>query len=243
MELTFVDVLKIVSKRIGIVIAVTVLAVAVAVSYCVFLAKPVYSANATVLIASGALFKDDDGYKTNAEYITTGELSTSFALMKSFSGILTESVEYYEKALETAEEEGLNIEYDVKSLSKATRINFEEESIILDITVSTYDKEDSEVLIASLAKCAPEIITSKLGRTSAVVLNVDTDADKVSPNTVMLVLIALIVGFMLAVVLVTVIEKLDKTVKDEEDFTNHHNVPLLGSVPDFESKGKRRLID
>ena len=239
MELTLIDILKILLKRMWVVISVVVISVAVAMGYCLFIAKPVYSADATVLIASGALFKNE-GSQTTTEYITTAELSTSLALMKSFSGVLTESEEYYDKALALAEEEGLSKDYSASGLSRATSINFKEDSIILDISVKTNSRNDSEVLISALAECAPETITSKLGRTSAVVLNVDSAARKVSPNVAVIMLMALICGFAVSVVLAIVIEKLDKTVKGEDDFLKNHTVPLLGSVPDFESKGKRR---
>ncbi len=242
MELTFAEVLKILIKRIKVIALVVILSVVIAVGYNLLFVKPVYSANATVLIASGALFKEE-GTQTNSEYITTGELSTSFALMKSFSGILTESVEYYDKALAIAKDEGLNNDYTVKSLASATKIKYDEDSIILDITVNTNDAQDAEVLIAALAECAPGIITSKLGRTSAVVLNVDAYAGKVSMGTVTCALIAFACGLAIAIILALAIEKLDKTVKGEDDFLKAHNVPLLGSVPDFESKNKRRIVD
>lgn len=240
MELTLVEVLKVLLKRIWVIISVVVISVAVALSYCFFFAKPVYQAEASVLIASGALFKSE-GSQTTTEYITTAELSTSLALMKSFSGVLTESEEYYDNALTLAEEEGLKKEYGTKSLARATKISFEEDSIILDIKVKTNDRNDSEVLIAALAECAPETITSKLGRTSAVVLNVDSVANKIAPDKVVILLVTLFVSFFVSVAFAIAIEKLDKTIKGEDDFIKNHTVPLLGSVPDFESKSKRRI--
>ena len=241
MELTFAELLKILLKRIWIVVLVVAVSLVIALGYCFFLAKPVYSADASILIASGALFKDE-GSQITTEYITTAEISTSLALMKSFSGVLTDSEEYYDKALALAKEEGLSLEYAPKSLARATAISFEEDSIILDIKVKTNNRNDAEVLIAALAECAPETITSKLGRTSAVVLNVDSDASKVSPDMAVVISLALLGGFAVSVVLAIIIEKLDKTVKGEDDFLKNHTVPLLGSVPDFETKSKRRSI-
>jgi capsular polysaccharide biosynthesis protein len=59
----------------------------------------------------------------------------------------------------------------------------------------------------------------------------------------MYVLIAFACSLVVAVILAVIVEKLDKTVKDEEDFLKSHNVPLLGTVPDFEAKGKRRIVE
>lgn len=241
MEMNILDVLRVVVKRLWIIITVTVLAFTVALSYSVFIAKPVYSAKATVLIASGVLFKDDD--MSNAEYITTGELSTSFALMKSISGILTQSVEYYESALEWAEEAGLNRSYSAAALKSGTTISYEEESIIMTITVKTNDKEDTETLVAALAECTPNAITSRLGRTSAVVLHIDDNSRQVAPNTATNCLLAAFCGLALTVAAVVLIEKMDKTVKGEDDFIKNHKVPLLGCVPDFEETSKRRTLD
>ncbi len=242
MEVTLMDLFRIVMKRIWLVMVVTVLAFTIAISYCVFIAKPVYSAKATVLIASGALFKGETE-QSNAEYITTAELSTSFALLKSISGILSQSVEYYEMAIGLAEEAGLNHEYTVGQLKGKTSISYEEESLILTINVKTYDKDDTAVLVAALAECTPVAVTSRLGRTSAVVLNIEKSAVQVAPNTIMTSLLALIAGFALSVVAAIAIDLLDKTVKGEDDFLKNHDVPLLGSVPDFETKSKRRTIE
>ncbi len=242
MDVTIVDLFHIVMKRIWLVIVVTVLTFTIALSYCVFVAKPVYSAKATVLIASGVLFKGD-GEQSNSEYITTGELSTSFALLKSISGILSQSVEYYETAIGLAEEAGLNKSYTVGALKGCTSMSYEDESIILTITVRTHDKEDAATLVAALAECAPSTVTSRLGRTSAVVLNIDKSAVQVAPNTAATSMVALLGGFVLSVLAAVVINSLDKTVKGEDDFLKNHDVPLLGCVPDFENKGKRRTIE
>ena len=239
MEMNIVDFLQIVLKRIWIIITAAILSFTLALSYCVFIAKPVYSAKATVLIASGVLFKDDDF--SNSEYITTGELSTSFALMKSISGILTQSMDYYETALKVAEKTGkLNHKYSVSALKSGTSISYEEESIILTLKVRTYDREDTAILIAALAECAPVAVTSRLGRTSAVVLNIDSKAGQVAPNTATSCLLALLVGIALSVAAVITYEKLDKTVKSEDDFTQNHKIPLLGCVPDFDIKNHQR---
>lgn len=243
MELSLVEIFKILLKRIFVVISVVVISLVIAVNYCFFWAKPVYSSDASVLIASGALFKNE-GSQTTTEYITTAELSTSLSLMKSFSRVLTESEEYYDRALALAKDKGLNNEYSVRSLMGATKISFEKDSIILDIKVNTNDRNDSEVLIAALAECAPEVITSKLGRTSAVVLNVNSAASKVSPDIALIIVATLFGSVVGAIVLAIIIEKLDKTVKGEDDFIKNHTVPLLGCVPDFETKSKsKRRID
>ncbi len=242
MEFSLLDLFHIVMKRIWLVMVVTVLAFTIALSYCVFVARPVYSAKATVLIASGALFKGDVD-QSNTEYITTAELSTSFALLKSISGILSQSVDYYEMAIGLAEEEGLNSSYSVSQLKDKTSISYEEESLILTINVKTYDQEDAATLVAALAECTPLAVTSRLGRTSAVVLNIENSAVQVAPNTVTTSLLALVAGFVVSVVVAIVINVLDKTVKGEDDFLKNHDVPLLGSVPDFETKGKRRTIE
>ena len=243
MEMTILDVLHIVLKRLWLIITAVVLAFTIALSYCVFIARPVYSAKATILIASGVLFNGEDT-RDPADYITTGELSTSFALMKSISGILNKSMEYYETALEVAEETGaLNHSYTAAALKSGTSISYEEESIILTVTVKTYDREDTAILIAALAECTPNAVTSRLGRTSADVLHIDERASRVAPNTPVTCVIGAFVGLLLSVLAAIVIEKFDKTVKGEDDFIKNHKYPLLGCVPDFETKNKRRTVD
>ncbi len=241
MDMSFLDLFRLLIKKIKIIIAVALLAAILMFSYCIFLMTPVYSAEASILIASGVLFKNEDTF-TNTDYITTGELSTSFALMKSFSGILTRSIDYYDVALTSVQDE-LNNKYTVAEFIGMTDISYEENSIILTIRVKASDPNDAVVLVKALANSAPKEITNRLGRTSATILDVDTSAVKVGPKTFTLTAAALFFGFALSSIVIVFVRYQDKTVKGEDDFLNNHDIPLLGAVPDFENeiKSKRKV--
>lgn len=241
-EFSLLELLALVRKKFWIIAVSAAVCLAVALFYGIFIVKPVYSADATVLFASGVLFKDDGETKGNTEYITTGELSTTFALMKSFAGILAKSADYYDAALTLAEEKGLNGSYTSQTLAGITSINYDDDSIFITITVKTADKQDAVVLVSALAEAAPKCITDKLGRTSAVVLNTAETASDISINVFILCLGAAVIGIAISVMFIIMAERMDHTIKGEQEFLEEYDVPLLGVVPEFETFKKKRGI-
>ena len=235
------DIAKILWKRIFIIIITVVVFLSGTLIYCFAIQTPKYSAKATVLFASGVLF-DDNIQHTNSEYITTAELSTSFALMKSFSGILTRSIDYYDKALESAKSAGLSDEYTRESLMKATTIEYEESSVFLNITVVSENPNDAVKLVTALANEAPDTVKNHLARISATVLFADERAIDTNPKTTVMCLFAVVIAIVLSSLGIIMVETLDKTIKSEDDFTYKHDIPLLGLVPDFEWVGKKGKV-
>lgn len=243
-SVSIIAIAKVIWKRLWIVVVSAIVCAVVALGYCLLLAQPMYSASSTVLFASGVLFKDENTSLGNGEYITTGELSTTFALMKSFSGILLKSTDYYKEALSLAEAKGLNRQYTSEGLRGATSVSYEDDAVFVTITVTVADKDDAVTLISALSEAAPMVITGKIGRTSADILNVDASARKVSPNTLLMTLVALFAGTVVSDVIIVVVDRFDKTIKGEEDLLLNHELPLLGVVPLFESaKKKGRFSD
>ena len=179
-------------------------------------------------------------------YISTAELSTSLALMKSFANVITKSDECYSLALTEAhrlQNQGygpLSAEYTVESFKGSTKVSYDDELIILTITVTTGNKNDSHLLVSALANVAPEYICSCIGRTSSMKLNVDVGAQKVSPNTTLICLALVLIGIVGSITFIWISETLDKTIKNDEDFTSHYDIPLLGSIPEFGKTGKKR---
>lgn len=249
-QFSLIELAKLVLHRIWIVILCVIVMLVLGLVYCNTIADPKYAASADILVASGELFKENNPDATSTPsqgtYISTAELSTSLALMKSFASVITKSDECYDLALKEAEklqrssEAPLSGTYTVESLKGATKVDYDDESIILTITVTTGNKNDSQILVSALANVSPDFICSCIGRTSSVKLNVDETARKVSPNTMVICFAMVIVGIVGAVAFIWIAESLNKTIKSEEDFTSHYDIPLLGSIPEFSKNGKKR---
>ncbi|MBO5909104.1 MAG: hypothetical protein J6Q67_04920 [Clostridia bacterium] len=239
--LNLLDIAKILWKRMFIIIITVVVFLSGTLIYCYAIQKPAYSAKATVLFASGVLF-DDNTQQTDSEYITTAELSTSFALMKSFSGILTRSIDYYDIALASAKKAGLDGKYTRESLMKSTTIEYEESSVFLNITVVSENPNDAVKLVTALANEAPTTVKNHLARVSATVLFADERAADVNPKTAVMCVFSVVVAVVLSSFVVIMAEAFDKTIKNEDDFTHKHSIPFLGSVPDFELVGRKGKV-
>lgn len=249
-QFSLIELAKLVLHRIWVVILCVIVMLVLGLTYCNTIADPKYAASADILVASGELFKENNPDATVSQnqgtYISTAELSTSLALMKSFANVITKSDECYSLALTEAhrlQNQGygpLSAEYTVESFKGSTKVSYDDELIILTITVTTGNKNDSHLLVSALANVAPEYICSCIGRTSSMKLNVDVGAQKVSPNTTLICLALVLIGIVGSITFIWISETLDKTIKNDEDFTSHYDIPLLGSIPEFGKTGKKR---
>jgi capsular polysaccharide biosynthesis protein len=77
-----------------------------------------------------------------------------------------------------------------------------------------------------------------LGSTSVVVVSPAMSAVIVKPNKKMNLAIAFLLGLMASVALAFVLEFLDNTIKNPDDVARHLDLPVMGLIPDADSRGK-----
>jgi capsular polysaccharide biosynthesis protein len=63
--------------------------------------------------------------------------------------------------------------------------------------------------------------------------------DPVKPNKKLNIAIAFVLGLMVAVALAFILEHLDNTLKEPEDVEKHLGLPVLGSIPELSTVGKK----
>ena len=108
------------------------------------------------------------------------------------------------------------------------------ETEILKITV----KDEDPALAALIANTESDVFQQEINDMMEVE-NVSTiDVAKVpespvSPNKLMNIAIATVLGMMVSVGLVFVIEFLDRTYKTPNDIERHLGLPLIGAIPDM----------
>lgn len=75
-----------------------------------------------------------------------------------------------------------------------------------------------------------------LGSTSLVVVSPAMDAVRVKPNKKMNIAVAFLLGLMASTALAFVLEFLDNTIKIPEDIARHMDLPVLGMIPNANSR-------
>ncbi|MDP2946699.1 MAG: Wzz/FepE/Etk N-terminal domain-containing protein [Nanoarchaeota archaeon] len=103
---------------------------------------------------------------------------------------------------------------------------------IIKISVVDSIPERAADIANELTHVSPDEIIRTVKAGSVELIDRATISDKpISPDIPMIIIIAGLVGFLLALMISIVIEKLDRTIKTEEDVNNILKLPVLGSLP------------
>ncbi len=224
-ELTISNIVSIILKRIWLVIIVAVLCGALAFGYCSFLATPVYRANTSILITNGGIITEssDDSIQTN-------DLSASIYLVDTCVDILKSQKIY--KDLSTA----LGEKYSYSSLKGGFSISRrDEESLFIDISFRSTDKEEAKIIVNAFTQLAPSYTEEILPSVTVEILDTADSTSCVYPQTLSTTVVFAMLGAAVICILLVLIATLDQAIKDEEDFMAHFDIPVLGSVPDFDN--------
>lgn len=224
-ELSLSSIISIILKRVWLVIIVAILCAAIAFGYCKFIATPVYKANTSILVTNGGIITDssDDSIQTN-------DLSASIYLVDTCVDILKSQKIY--KDLSTA----IGDKYSYSALKNGFTITKrDDESLFIDISFKSTDPEEAKVIANAFTQLAPSYTEEILPSVTVEILDEADKASSVYPQTLSSTFVFAILGAVITCIILVLIETLDQAIKSEEDFIAYFDIPVLGSVPDFDN--------
>lgn len=228
--------LKLLFRRIWLALLTAVVCAALAFGIS-RLSTPIYAADASLFVTNGgltAVLEDEQLANTNG-YLKSTDFSASFAMLRPCADLLETPALYQSLAAV------LPGEYTEKQLHNAVSLSIRsDDSLFIDIQARDSDPASAVRIANEFANAAPEYITEKLPYARIIVAEQATQARKVLPRTMINTLMAAIIGFLIASVVIVLRALLDQTVKTEADFTQNYDIPLLGVVPDFNAPAKRK---
>lgn len=228
-DLMLIDIAKMIWKKIWLVLGTIALCASIALVYCKFFATPVYSTKSSLVASS-----TDSVFQNNPTGITTGTVSTSLTLINTYVGAL-KSPQIYEMVLE---ETGLP--YTRNQLMHMISVTNREDTLFIDINIKCSNSEHAKIIVNKFAELAPQYLKSIIPQASAMIVESSDSVAIVSPKTKVDVAAAAFLGAAFIIVLIIILEMMDQTIKGEEDFVQHYDVPVLGVVPDFENFKKAK---
>lgn len=226
--INIMDLLLLAWRRIWILILAAVIFAGATFGYCKLLLTPRYSATASLLVTNGAV---TTSYDETTGKVAGSDIQASLILSQTVVDILNTPDLYKEVANQ------LGKDYDYLTLKGRTSVaRRSEESLFVDITYSSTDPKEAMRVANKITETACQYIPKKFIESSkADVASTAIKAVKTYPRTAMATGVAGIIGAVAAFGVVFIIESTNRAIKGEEDFTNNFDVPLLGSVPDFEN--------
>ncbi len=203
-------------------------------AYNSFWAKPVYRTSTSILINNGGL---SDTYHENGT-ISTSIMSASLSLIPTCKDML-ESDNIHKKLAAA-----LDDKYSYYSLkSRFSVVSRNENSLVVDIYTYGSDITETKMVANTFLQIVPTYISGNLPSADVKIMATADKIAKTSPRTAFNTVIGFLVGAILCAGIYIVLEFTKNTVEGEKDFKARYDLPLLGTVPLFDTNsqgGKRR---
>ena len=214
-------------RHIWVIILAAVVFAGATFGYCEFLLTPTYTAKAAILVTNGAV---TTSYEETTDKVSGSDIQASLILSNTIVDILRTDNVY--KKLEMNLGEG----HDFRVLKNGTSVaRRNEDTLFIDVSFSSTDPKEAMRIVNKFVDVACEYIPEFIPSARANVASTATSAGQTYPRTMMTTGVVGVFGAAAAYILMFIIESLNRSIKGEEDFTNSFDVPLLGSVPDFEN--------
>ena len=219
-EIDLKEIFHMLQKRWVLITGITLSALIISTIVSFFILTPIYEASTTMIV----------NYKQNQESVMTyNDLQTSQKLVATYTEIIKS-----ERILDEVINK-LNLELSPKELINKITVSQVGQTEILKLNVKDEDPELATLIANTISKVFQEGIGQMMEVENVSTIDVaKVPESPVSPNKLMNIAIATVLGMMVSVGLVFVIEFLDRTYKTPNDIERHLGLSILGAIPDIE---------
>lgn len=169
----------------------------------------------------------------------TSKMNYAMQMMETYTEMLNTSE--FAKRVANDLNKKYNSNYTYKDISKCISIETKEDTAIMTMTVTTDDKATAFQIARQLKITVPKVMQNKNnGLLNASVEDAAIEAS--TPNgmgTVKKSILGFIAGGVIAVAYIIFRDLLDVRVKTSEELTARYDIPVLGTIPEFEIDGKK----
>lgn len=230
-EISIMYILNLALRRLWALILAAIVFAGAAFGYCKFLATPRYSATASILVTNGAILVQNPTIEGD-ETVNSTDISASISLMETVSDIL-KTPDIFRTL---SDEIGNRYSYGTLKgmMSIASRSN---KSLFIDITFTATSREEAIDLVNKFVALAPDYISDFIPYSYVAVTSTADGASLVYPRTTFLIMAAAVAGAVLAFAVAFIVDSFDHAILGEADLAANFDIPVIGTVPDFESVG------
>jgi capsular polysaccharide biosynthesis protein len=203
-----------------------ILGAALALGYTYNFVTPLYKASVTIYVNNGT-----EQVAGGSDYISATNLTASQKLVTTYVNIL-QSNKVLNKVIKQAK-----LDIDPETLRNMITASSVDDTEMFEVSVSSPYPELSAQLANVIAKVAPDEIAEIIDGSSTKIIDyADIPENPYTPSYKKNTMMGFMLGFVLAAAYVCLATLLDKRIKTEEDLEELFDLPVLGSIPDFEAK-------
>lgn len=222
MEIDLVKLFKVYWRNILIIILCGVITAGLAIAYTKLFVTPTYRADIS-------LYVNNTKNNENSESVSTGNLSASQQLVKTYMNIISS------RSFLTSVSNEIGGELDPKALGNRISSAQVGSTEMFRVYVTDTDPARAKQIADTIAKIAPgEIEKIVQGSSARIVDTAVLPTSRYSPSYTRNALIGGVLGVIIPVIVLTISFIFDVRIKDEDDYTAVTNLPILGRVPDFD---------
>lgn len=212
-------------RRIVSILLTTVLFGAAGFLYSRFIATPLYSAEAMMIVNAG---------QSQQEYVSTDQLRSAASLVDTYS-IIIKSDTVLNQVMHRLGMDQDAFDSEIKDIS----VDSVDETQVMRITVKSTDAQTAVDVCSEITSVAPDAIVDMVEAGSVrLVSQANSSFRPVSPNILRNTIVAAMIGFLLMTAYVVIRTLMDNKIKSEADITAI-NLPILGVIPTYQMEDER----
>lgn len=214
------------NKKIQIIL-ITLIFITLGAIYTMTLVKPKYTSSTTLVLVQA----ESSNKEQSSESITTTDITLNSKLVSTYSELI-KSKNVLRQVISN-----LNIDLDEDEVRKNIKVKSVSDTELIEISVTDENAEYAEKLANEIAK----VFISKISGTYNInnVYIWDEAEVSIEPsniNHIKDIIIFSFIGVFCAFVFVFIANLLDTTVKASEDIEKKLKIPVLASIPKYDSK-------
>lgn len=228
------EIAGVIKKRLLLIITLIVGAALIAAVVSYFLLTPSYQASSQFIVSQE---KQDPDVQYN-----TNDIQTNVQLINTYNVIITSPA-----ILEGVVKE-LNLSTTADELKSKIQVASEENSQVVTVTATDTDPKQAVQIANSTVKTFQDKIPDIMSVDNVSVLaeaELAENPSQVSPNPLLNIAIAIVLGAMVGVGLAFLLEYLDNTITTEEDIEGKVGLPVIGvisHISDTDVRGEHMSI-
>ncbi|MGP4060965.1 YveK family protein [Halobacillus sp. H74] len=214
------EIFEVLKKRIWLILGLAAGAAIISAAITLFVLTPTYEASTQFIVNQSQEQSENSPYDIN-------DIKTNVELINTYNVIIQSP-----RILDAVVEE-LELNMTSGDLSNKLQVANAEQSQVVNVTVTDPDPQRAAEIANTTVNVFKEEIPQLMSVDNVNVLssaNVGSNPSPVSPNTVLNIAIALVVGLMVGVGIAFLLEYLDNTIKSETDIEESLGMPVLGVV-------------
>ncbi len=231
-EITIEYLAKLLVRRLLIVILAAVIFAGVAFGYNHFFVQPTYRATSQIIVSNGVVnLENGNLYDQNdTSKISGSDIQSSIHLAKVCESLLSTQDFYKDLA------EKLDNKYTHGQLNGYTSVTLNRENdLFLNVSVNHKSPEEAQLIANTMITMAPDYLNEYMPTAKVMITAVAERATQVYPRTLFNTALFFVIGAAVAYLIVLFVDLNDKTIKGVVDFSENYEIPVLGTVPNFEN--------